>query len=140
MDALASELRIALGRISRRLRKLYTETEPGVGFLSLAVMNRIEREGTMSPGSLASDEGVTSAAIAACLKSLEELRLVRREPDATDGRRVLVSLTPAGKQTLRRRDEASVARLETVLRSFSASERRALAAAVPLLEKLASAL
>jgi DNA-binding MarR family transcriptional regulator len=140
MDGLASDLRMALGRISRRLRKLYTEAESGVSFLSLAVMNRIDRDGPTSPGNLASDEGVTSAAVAACLTSLENAGLIKREPDASDGRRVVVSLTQAGKQTLRRRDEASVARLSTVLRTFSAHERQAMAAAVPLLEKLAASL
>jgi DNA-binding MarR family transcriptional regulator len=140
MDSLASDLRIALGRISRRLRRLYADAEPGIGFLSLAVMNRIDREGTTSPGSLASGEGVTSAAVAACLTSLEADGLVTREPDPADGRRVVVSLTAAGKRALQRRDEASVARLESVLRTFSSRERQALAAALPLLERLATSL
>lgn len=136
-ERLARDVRMALGRISRRLRRLYADAEPGPGFLALAVMSRLERIGAASPGNLSGDEGVTSAAIATCLAHLEALGYVTRRRDETDGRRVVVALTAAGQQTLRRRDDASVERIARVLEALSAKERKALAAAVPVLERMA---
>lgn len=137
---LAHDLRLALGRVSRRLRRLYVEVEGRPSFLELAVLQRLERKGPSSPGTLASDEGVTSAAVAASLASLEVRRLVVRARDTADGRRVVVTLTPAGRKTLKHRDDACVAAMDAALKAFSPPERDVLAASVPLLEKLAGAL
>jgi len=137
---LAHHLRLALGRVARRLRRLYVEAEGGPSFLELAVLQRLERNGAGSPGSLASDEGVTSAAVATSLASLEVRKLVVRARDPADGRRVVVTITPAGRNTLKHRDDACVAAMDAALKAFSPAERDVLAAAVPLLEKLAGAL
>ena len=138
--ALAGELRLALGRISRRLRKLYADAESGPSFLELAVLDRIRRQGPTHPGALASDEGVTSAAVAASLASLEGHKLIVRHADETDGRRTVVTLTAAGKKTLAGRDDACIAALARALDALTPAEREVLAAAVPLIERLASEL
>jgi DNA-binding MarR family transcriptional regulator len=136
-DQLATDLRLALGRIARRMRRFYVDADEGPSFLELAVMHRLMR-GDAFPNELAGDEGVTSAAVASSLKSLEARGLVSRERDDADRRRVSVTLTAAGKHTLRRRDDASVARLAEVLAHLTVAERQHLAAAVPLLERIAS--
>ena len=61
----AQELRLAIGRVARRLRQLYaTERDGAVSFIELGVLVRLQREGPTSPGTLAAGEGVTSQAIA----------------------------------------------------------------------------
>jgi len=140
MTALHVDLRLAIGRLARRLRQLYVETESGSSFLELAVLQRLERSGTSTPSDLAGEENVTSAAVAACLRSLSRKGLVARAHDAADGRRVLLTLTPEGRSTLRRRDDRCVERIRDVLSSFSSADRAALARAVPLLERLAKEL
>jgi DNA-binding MarR family transcriptional regulator len=137
---LASDLRLALGRVSRRLRRLYVEADPGPSFLELAVLHRLERTGTSSPSALAGDEGVTSAAVANCLGSLEGRGLVSRSRAPEDGRRVVVVITSQGRKTLRKRDDASIDRISRVVAAMSPAERAQLAAAVPLLERLATEL
>jgi DNA-binding MarR family transcriptional regulator len=138
---LAGDLRLAIGRVARRLRRFYVDADEGPSFLELAVLQRLERDGPASPGALAGDEGVTSAAVAAALAGLEARDLVVRERSAEDGRRVVVTITPAGRRTLERRESASVARMAAVLDDvLSEPERRRLAAAIPLLEKSASQL
>jgi DNA-binding MarR family transcriptional regulator len=71
------------------------------------------------------------------IASLEVLGLVRRRPHPSDGRQVLVALTDEGKATLladrRRRD----AWLACALAELTPDERGVLAAAAPLLERLA---
>jgi DNA-binding MarR family transcriptional regulator len=69
---------------------------------------------------------------------LEEAGLVARTPDASDARRRLIALTPGGRQVLRDRRSARSERLADVLASdFTESERQQLAAAGPLLERVA---
>jgi DNA-binding MarR family transcriptional regulator len=137
---LASDLRLALGRVARRLRRIYVDAEEGVTFLELAVLQRLDRTGPAAPGSLAGDEGVTSAAVAATLTSLENAGLVLRDRDPGDRRRVIVTITPAGRETLQARESASIDRIEAVLAGLTAAQRERLAAAVPLLERIATEL
>jgi DNA-binding MarR family transcriptional regulator len=137
---LASDLRLAIGRVARRLRRIYVDAEKGVSFLELAVLQRLERTGPAAPGTLAGDEGVTSAAVAATLTSLESQGLVIRDRDPEDRRRVVVTITSSGRKTLQARESSSIDRIEAVLRTVTAADRRRLAAAVPLLERIAAEL
>jgi DNA-binding MarR family transcriptional regulator len=138
---LARDLRLAVGRVARRLRRIYLEGGEGLSFLELAVLNRLRTSGPTSPGALAGDEGVTSAAVAATLTRLESQQLVSRSRAAEDGRRVVVLITEAGQRVLRRGEAASLGRIQEVLvGQFSAADRDRLAAAIPLLEKVANEL
>jgi DNA-binding MarR family transcriptional regulator len=53
---------------------------------------------------------------------------------------VIVTITPAGRQTLETRESASIDRIEAVLSGLTIGERERLAAAVPLLERIATEL
>ena len=136
---LARDLRLAVGRVARRVRRIYLDGGEGLSFLELAVLNRLGTSGPTSPGALAGDEGVTSAAVAATLTRLESQQLVSRSRAAEDGRRVVVLITEAGQRVLRRGEAATLGRIQEVLMGqFSAADRDRLAAAVPLLEKVAN--
>ena len=136
---LARDLRLAVGRVARRLRRIYLDGGEGLSFLELAVLNRLRTSGPTSPGALAGDEGVTSAAVAATLTRLESQQLVSRSRAAEDGRRVVVLITEAGQRVLRRGEAATLGRIQEVLTGqLSAADRDRLAAAIPLLEKVAN--
>ncbi|MDH6699384.1 MarR family transcriptional regulator [Streptomyces griseoviridis] len=137
-SGLAAGLRVAVGRVTRRLRQAHA-----VGDLSLSevsVLARLAGEGPGSPSALAESERVRPQAMATTLAGLTRRGLVRRTPDAADGRRSIVAVTEEGRAVLAQRRSASVRRLEAVLDEFSAQDRAALAAAVPLLERLAERL
>jgi DNA-binding MarR family transcriptional regulator len=71
------------------------------------------------------------------LAELESQGLVSRRPDAADGRRTLLELTDAGRQTLaedRGRREGWLA--QAIEQGFSADEQEVLAQAIPLLARL----
>lgn len=138
--ALARDLRLAIGRVARRLRRAYVDAGEGLSFLELAVLHRLDRDGPTSPGTLAGDEGVTSAAVAATLTALERQGLVTRRRSTQDGRRIVVTISATGQRTLRQRESASVASIEAALQQLTASDRRRLAAVIPTLEKVAEAL
>ncbi|MDF2513522.1 MAG: MarR family transcriptional regulator [Herbinix sp.] len=50
------------------------------------------------PSEISSEMDISSARIAAALNSLEKKGLITRQIDASDRRRILVDLTPAGKE------------------------------------------
>ncbi|MEU5310317.1 MarR family transcriptional regulator [Streptomyces sp. NPDC021562] len=135
---LASELRLTLGRVTRRLRQAHA-----VGDISLSgvsVLARLAADGPDSPTALAEMERVRPQAMASTLAQLEQRGLVGRTPDAADGRRSIVAVTEDGRAVLAERRSESVQRLATVIDELSAAERAALATALPVLGRLAERL
>src|SRR5262250_3997240 len=105
----AQDLRVAIGRVARRLRQLYaTERESAASFIELGILVHLEREGPTSPTALAAGEGVTSQAIAGVVRDLERRALVERTAGQTDRRRVAVAITDAGRELLLNRENAVV--------------------------------
>jgi DNA-binding MarR family transcriptional regulator len=130
---LASELRIVLGHLMRRLR-----AEHRFSISQGAVLGRLDREGTKSIGDLAVAERVRPQSMTQTISDLEADGLIARRPDPADGRRTLVELTAQGRQTLeddRRQREGWLAR--AIAEDLSAQERKVLDQAVSLLRRLA---
>jgi DNA-binding MarR family transcriptional regulator len=79
--------------------------------------------------------------VGATVAALQHRGLVQRAADPQDGRRVLLSLTETGREVLRSRRNARVEQLATALDTdFTPAELRQLAAAAPLLERLAQSI
>jgi len=134
---MAHEFRETIGRLVRRLRA-ETSGQPPVG--QMAVLGRLDREGPASTSDLAAAERMRPQSMAQTVRDLETAGLVSRRPDPGDGRRVLVELTPAGRERLR----ATRAQRETWLsemfeREFTAAERETLREALVLLRRIADA-
>jgi DNA-binding MarR family transcriptional regulator len=74
----------------------------------------------------------------ATLSALEARGLVARDPDVRDGRRIVLSVTEAGRQLLTDKRDARTERLARALAAgFTQEELGQLMAAAPLLERLA---
>jgi DNA-binding MarR family transcriptional regulator len=138
----AQDLRLAVGRVARRLRQLYaTERGSAASFIELGILVRLEREGPTSPGTLAAGESVTSQAIAGVVRDLERRALVERTGGQADRRRVAVAITGAGRALLMSREHAVVgAMVRALADEYTPAERRQLESAVPLLNRLAHSL
>jgi len=139
----AQDLRVAIGRVARGLRRLYAaERDDGAAsFIELANLVRLDPEGPTFPSELAAGETVTSQAIAGIVRELERRDLVQRSGDLQDRRRVLVAITDAGRELLMRREQAVVdATVRALEEDYTPAERRRLEAAVPLLNRLAERL
>ena len=138
----AQDLRVAIGRVARRLRQLYaTERESAASFIELGILVRLAREGPTSPTTLAAGEGVTSQAIAGVVRELERRALVERTGGQTDRRRVAVAITDAGRELRKSRENAVVdAMVRALADEYTPPERRQLQAAIPLLNRLAKRL
>jgi DNA-binding MarR family transcriptional regulator len=134
------ELRVAIGRVARRLRQVYA-AQGGPAFTEVAVLAQLARDGPASPSELAGRERVTSAAVAASLRQLAADGLVTRTPHPSDRRRTVVALTGAGRAALGDREQAvRRAMADALARDFDPDERAALFAVVPLLDRLAGAI
>ena len=130
---LASELRFAVMRLSRRLRQHAPEDLTPSQLSALSVIVR-ERRLTLSQ--LAEAERVQPPTITRVIDSLERKGLATRVPSDQDRRVAFVEATRAGAalvETIRRRRDAYLARR---LRTFSAEERALLERAARLLERL----
>jgi DNA-binding MarR family transcriptional regulator len=134
---LASELRMGVMRLARRLRQ--QRTESGLTLTQLSALGTLNRQGPCTPGELAALERVQPPSMTRVLAHLEERGLVSRTAHPSDRRQVLVDLTAAARELIaadRRRREAW---LVAHLADLDADERALLRDAVPLLERLAAA-
>lgn len=136
----AVDLRMAVGRIGRRLRQLYAtpDVTADPGFLEVAVLTRLDRLGPLTSRALAEIESVTPQAIGTALTRLQQRGFVARAQDPNDGRKVITTITEMGRRMLAGREHAVNEHLRRTLKdSFDATERAQIAAVVPLLERLA---
>jgi DNA-binding MarR family transcriptional regulator len=129
----ASELRVVLGQLLRRLR-----AEHRFPLSQAAVLGRLDREGTQSVSDLAVAERVRPQSMAQTVGDLESDGFVERRPDPNDGRRALVELTVEGLAALqddRTQREGWLAR--AIAEELSPTDQDVLETAVDLLRRLA---
>lgn len=133
--ALASQLRMSVMRLGRRLRQ--QRPDDRLTPSQIAALSTLDRNGALTLGELAAREHVQPPSMTRITGALEELGLVTRTPHPTDGRQVLFAVTPTGAKLLtedrRRRDQWLCQRLK----DFTPEEIAALREAAPLLERLA---
>ncbi len=130
---MAARLRLAILRLSRRLRQ---QVAGGVTSSQVSALATVERLGTPTLGELASSEQVQPPSMTKIVVGLEAAGLVARQEDDSDGRIVRVKLTAEGRRTLQRSRSLRNAYLVRRLRVLSADERAALEDVVGLLEHL----
>src|SRR4051812_9527016 len=94
----AHDVRVGLSRLRRRLRESDDRRELTPSQTS--VLSRLHLDGPATASALAAAERVRPQSVAATLAVLEERALVERRPDPHDGRRQVVSLTPAAHALL----------------------------------------
>jgi DNA-binding MarR family transcriptional regulator len=132
----AREVRIVMGRLRRRLRATYDRRDLTAS--QTALLSRLDRDGPRSASELAAAERVRPQSVAASLAVLEERGLVERRRDPADGRRQVVSLTPAAVAFL---DTSRAAGEEWLARALDEhlddDERRTVLAAMALLDRVA---
>ncbi len=135
----AAALRVGVGMLLRRLRQVRPDDE--LTLPESSALARLDRTGPATPGALAKVEQISPQSMGATLAALEARGLIARQPDPADGRRVVLSVTEAGLELLRNKRGARTEQLAQALSAgFTAAELRQLAAAAPLLERLAQSI
>jgi DNA-binding MarR family transcriptional regulator len=132
---LSSALRVAVARLSRRLRAEKADDE--LSDSQTSTLAYLVREGSGTIGRLSEHERVKPPSMNRTVNHLEQAGYVRRTADDADGRRVVVVPTEAGVQlvteTRRRRD----AWLHQRLRTLTPEQRTVLAEAATIMRELA---
>ncbi len=134
--ALASDLRVGVLRLARRLRA--ERRDASVTDSQLAVLFLLDREGPLTPGELAAAERVQPPSVTRTAAALEAATLVRRTAHPTDGRQVLLTLTPEGRSEVRETRRRRDAWLARRLAGLTAEERRTVGDAARILARLAA--
>jgi DNA-binding MarR family transcriptional regulator len=129
----ASELRIVLGQLVRRLR-----TENALPTSHMAVLSRLDRAGPQTTSGLAAAERMRPQSMAQTLTDLRNDGFVDRTPDPGDRRQILVELTASGRRCLaaaRRHREGWLT--QAITDELTPAEQKLLVNAVALLRRLA---
>jgi DNA-binding MarR family transcriptional regulator len=135
LDDTAAALRTIASRLQRRLRAEAGQAE--YSSAQIALIRRLVESGPATTSELARAEGVRPQSMSATVASLQSAGIVARRPDPNDGRAAQVYVSDEGERALR---EGRAAKQEWLTRTLAerltASERRTLADAVALLERM----
>jgi DNA-binding MarR family transcriptional regulator len=135
--ALASELRVVLGQLVRRLREQGSAGD--FTHSQTSVLLRLERGGPATMTTLARAEGVRPQSMGAIISVLEAAGLVSGSPDPSDGRKTVLALTEAAREQFA---TGRLAKEDWLLRAIhthlAPAEQQELANSVKLLKRLAN--
>src|SRR5580692_6057862 len=127
----AGALRVAVGLVVRKLRQA-----PSPGELSLAessALSRLERGGPATSSDLARVDRISPQSMGVTVAALLDGGLIERNRDPEDGRRIVLSVTEAGRRTLRDKRGARTEHIAAALRDwFTGDELRQLESASAL--------
>lgn len=131
---LAAAAQPVLARVSRVVRR---RSNGGVAHAQMSALATLDRHGALGIGQLARLESVQPQTMSVIARRLEDDGLIRRRAVASDGRASVVQLTPAGRAALRRARRDATAFLESRIEQLGPRDRARLAAALPVLARLA---
>jgi DNA-binding MarR family transcriptional regulator len=136
---LASTLAVEMRTVFRKLKLRVREHGGGNNLppSQASVLLRLEKDGAATVSSLARAEGMRPQSMSAIVTPMQESGLVRGAPDPSDGRQILMSLTP---KCLKLLQEGRAARQDwlttTISQKLSVQEQEKLQAALELLARL----
>lgn len=132
---LASRLRLAVGRLQRRLRN---QDMGGLSLTEISCLAAIRRLGPTPLGEIGASEHLSPPAVTKTVARFESAGLIRRLSDPTDRRVSLVTLSPKGEALVDQIRRSRNAFLHLRLDELSEPERASIEAALPVLERLAN--
>jgi DNA-binding MarR family transcriptional regulator len=130
----AARLRIAVLRLSRRLRK---HDLAGLTPSQLSTLAYVGASGPLRLGDLAAAERIAPSTLTRLVNVLEDRGYLRRQAAPDDARAFLVTVTDSGRDVLQRIRAEGTQMLADILRTLPADQLAALEAALPALEGLA---
>jgi DNA-binding MarR family transcriptional regulator len=134
---LASQLRLSVVRLNRRLRS--QRTDETVSLTQISALATLHRCGPMTPSELAASERVRPPSLTRVIAALEEEGLVSRRDHPTDGRQSIIELSPKGAELLAEEASAKERWLDKRLAELTEDERAILARASEIIDRMAGA-
>ena len=136
----AVRVRIAVARISRRLRPTAAGRAAGLTPTRISVLLSIVREREIGLSSLAETEDLNPTMLSRVIGELVDAGLVARVSDPGDRRAARVTATAAGRRMAERMRRERTDALNHALTELPARDRALIERALPALEGLAEAL
>jgi len=131
-----ARLRVAIARLSRRLRK---HELAGLTPTQLSALATIDHAGPVRLGDLAAAERIAPSTLTRLVSALEECGYVRRCAVPGDARASTLAVTDLGHAAIERIRQETTSQLRESLLMLPPDQLAALAAALPALEHLADA-
>ena len=133
---LATRLRSEMYRLVKVLRK-ETRNDELLSLTERSTLALVYQYTEILPGELALLEKVTTQAMSQIINHLSELGLILKTPSEADRRKVIVTLTDAGKKLVRQRQAEKQEWLNRrIAETLSVKEKQTLADAIHILTKL----
>lgn len=123
-DALAQRVVDSASSIVRQLRVV--PMPRGITPERLTTLTVIDEDGPIAVSELAKRMDVRSPTMSFMINALVREGFARRRDSKTDGRGVLISLTPQGRRVLRRAQQSSLDRIQQALGNLSEDQVAAL--------------
>lgn len=136
LAALATDVRGTVGQMMRALRTV--QNPEALTPSQSSVLGRLRRDGPTTQAGLAAAEHIRPQSMAAILRPLDDLGYLERTQDATDGRRVLISLSPSGRAAIEGLNQQRDEWLVLTLAALEPAEADALRQAMPVLRRVAA--
>jgi DNA-binding MarR family transcriptional regulator len=130
-----AELSVALERTASWLRRALRNSEWNA--VALSTLDELARGGPRRVTELAALERTSQPGMTGILARLAAAGLVRRDPDPTDGRATLITVTEAGREHIAVRHDERARFLSEHIQTLSDDDRRALLGATRALAALA---
>jgi DNA-binding MarR family transcriptional regulator len=136
----ATRLRVAVGRLSRRLRGTAVGSEAGLTPTRISVLLTVDRDGPIRISDLAEQESLNPTMLSRAISQLVQDGALARVSDDRDRRAAWVNVTDAGHSVAQgiRRERTDA--LNRALAGLDPEDRRVLERALPALEALAAQL
>jgi DNA-binding MarR family transcriptional regulator len=133
----AAEDQVAVARELNRLSLWARRGAPAqLSSTSITTLDTLEYAGPTRITDLATGEGLSQPGMTTLINRLEADGYAERFPDPTDGRAILVRITPAGREVLAKRQATRAAALIAAISRLPAEHQAALGAAVEALHAL----
>ncbi|GAA1350604.1 MarR family winged helix-turn-helix transcriptional regulator [Saccharothrix algeriensis] len=134
-QALAGRLRLAVVRLTRRLRA--QRVNSAISLTQVSALSTLHKCGPLTPGELAAKEGVQPPSMTRVIAALEEYGFATRRPHPTDGRQAIVELSETGVSYINEEVSAREAWLDKRLAELTPEERGVLSRAAEIIDRMA---
>lgn len=122
LRAIEDEMGVLVRRLKRTIAERARVVDPSLQGTSYVVLSWLAQQGAVRSSVIVEAIGTDKGAISRQLQHLEELGLVARTPDPTDGRATLVSATEAARHRLAEVDRQRRVLLDERLADWPADE------------------
>jgi len=133
----ASRLRVAIGRLSRRLRTTAAGSAAGLTPTRISVLLTVVRDGPILLSVLAEAESLNPTMLSRVIADLSDAGLVARVSDDGDRRAAWAEATDKGRKLAERMRRERTDAVNEAMKQMAPADRDLLEKALPALEQLA---